>query len=92
MHTKSNKSLSLLMTKFEFKQMMLLHTKEQQESLSPEDKDLFEKNHSSAYQKYLKSSPEQQGQIKTIDVAAHKRKYELFPPEKKARLMETITE
>jgi hypothetical protein len=28
----------------------------------------------------------------TIDAAAHKRKYELFPLEKKARLMETITE
>ncbi len=28
----------------------------------------------------------------TIDVAAHKRKYELLPPEKKTRLMETITE
>jgi hypothetical protein len=28
----------------------------------------------------------------TIDAAAHKRKYELLPPEKKARLMETKTE
>ncbi len=27
----------------------------------------------------------------TIDAAAHKKQYELLPPEKKARLMETIT-
>jgi hypothetical protein len=32
------------------------------------------------------------GQTKSIDAAAHKRKYELLPPEKKARLMETIIE
>jgi hypothetical protein len=37
-------------------------------------------------------SSEQKGQTKSIDVAAHKRKYELLPPEKKARFMETITE
>ncbi len=37
-------------------------------------------------------SSEQKGQTKLIDVAAHKRKYELLPPEKKARLMETIAE
>ncbi len=28
----------------------------------------------------------------TIDAAAHKKQYELLPPEKKTRLMETITE
>ncbi len=37
-------------------------------------------------------SSEQKGQTKSIDAAAHKRKYELFPPEKNARLMETIIE
>jgi hypothetical protein len=37
-------------------------------------------------------SSEQKGQTKSIDVAAHKRKYELLPLEKKARLMETIAE
>jgi hypothetical protein len=43
--------------------------------------------------KHRKSlSPEQQGQIKSTDAAAHTRKYELLPLEKKARLMETITE
>jgi hypothetical protein len=37
-------------------------------------------------------SSEQKGQTKSIDAAAHKRRYELPPPEKKARLMETKTE
>ncbi len=37
-------------------------------------------------------SSEQKGQTKSNNAAAHKRKYELLPPEKKARLMETITE
>jgi hypothetical protein len=37
-------------------------------------------------------SSEQKGQTKSINAAAHKRKYELLPPEKKARLMETILE
>ncbi len=37
-------------------------------------------------------SPEQIAQIKSIDTAAQKKKYELLPPEKKARLMETKTE
>jgi hypothetical protein len=34
----------------------------------------------------------QKGQTKSIDAVAHKRKYELLPPEKKTRLMETKTE
>ncbi len=50
------------MTKFEFYQMMLLQTKKQQESLSPEQK----------------------GQVMTIDAAAHKKQYELLTPEKKS--------
>jgi hypothetical protein len=33
-------------------------------------------------------SPEQKGQVMTINAAAHKKQYELLPPEKKARLME----
>ena len=37
-------------------------------------------------------SPEQKAQIKSIDTAAHKKRYEVLPPEKKARLMETKTE
>ncbi len=43
--------------------------------------------------KHRKSlSPEQISQIKSINAIAHKRKYELLPPEKKAILIETITE
>jgi hypothetical protein len=95
---------------------MLMRIKRNQRSLSPEDKDLFEKNHTAAQHKYCKSlspdqkaqvntkdaaehkkhqeflSYEQKGQTKSIDATAHKRKYELLPPDKKARLMETITE
>ncbi len=42
--------------------------------------------------KHRKSlSPEQKGEVMTINVAAHKRKYELLLPEKKARLVETKT-
>ncbi len=37
-------------------------------------------------------SPKQKGQIKSIDAAAQKKQYELLPPEKKAKLMETKTE
>ncbi len=43
--------------------------------------------------KHRKSlSPEQKGQIKSTDAAAHKKQYELLPPKKKAKLIETITE
>ncbi len=42
--------------------------------------------------KYRESlSPEQKARIKSIDTAAHKKQYELLPPEKKARHVETIT-
>ncbi len=34
-------------------------------------------------------SPEQKGQVMTIHTTVHKKQYELLPPEKKARLMET---
>jgi hypothetical protein len=67
--------------------------KKKQESLSPEDRDLFEKKITAAQHKHRKSlSLEQQGQIKSTDAAAHKKKYELLPPEKKARCMEIRTE
>ncbi len=36
--------------------------------------------------------PEQKGQIKSFDAAAHKNQYELLPQEKQARLMETRAE
>ncbi len=66
--------------------------KKKQESLSPEDRHLFEKKNTAAQHNYRKSlSPEQKAQIKSTDAAAHKKQYELLPPEKKARLIETIT-
>ncbi len=37
-------------------------------------------------------SPKQKAQINSIDMAVHKKQYELLPPEKKARLMETKIE
>ncbi len=37
-------------------------------------------------------SPDQKVQVMTIDVAAHKKQYELFPLEKKVRLAETRAE
>jgi hypothetical protein len=38
------------------------------------------------HKKHRKSlSPEQKGQIKSIDVVAHKEQYELLPPEKKSK-------
>jgi hypothetical protein len=43
--------------------------------------------------KHRKSlSPEQKGEVMTINAAAHKKQYELLPQEKKARLMKTKTE
>ncbi len=62
-------------------------------SLLPEDRDLFEKKNTAAQHKHCKSlSLEQQGQIKSTDAAAHKRKYELLPRERKLRRMEIRTE
>ncbi len=50
--------------------------KKKQESLSPEDRDLFDKNNTAAHYKYRKSlSPDQKGQIKSINAAAHKKQY-----------------
>ncbi len=47
--------------------------KEKQESLSPEDKDLFVKNNTVAQHKHLKSlSPDQKAQVLTINAAKHK--------------------
>jgi hypothetical protein len=44
-------------------------------------------------QKHQESlSPEQNIKVMTIDAAAHKKQYELLPPEKKARCVETRAE
>jgi hypothetical protein len=80
--------------------------RKKQESLSPEDKDLFVKDNTAPQHKHCKSlspdqnfqvfreslSPDEKVQIITIDAAAHKKQYELLPPEKKAILMETRAE
>ncbi len=48
--------------------------KNKQESLSPEDKDLFVKNNVAAQHKHCKSlSPHQKAQVLTIDAAKHKK-------------------
>ena len=68
------------------------HNKKQ-ESLSPEDKERFDKNHFSAQNKYCKSlTPNQRGQVLKKDAAKHKKQYKLLTPEKKARLMDTKIE
>ncbi len=47
-----------------------MHIKKKQESLSPEDKDLFEKNNTAAQHKHCKSlSPDQKAQVLTINAA-----------------------
>ena len=48
--------------------------KKKQEYLSPEERDLFEKNNTAAQHKYPKSlSPVQKAQVLTIDAAEHKK-------------------
>jgi hypothetical protein len=45
-----------------------------QESLSPEDKDLFEKNNTASQHKYCKLlSPDQKAQVHTKDATEHKK-------------------
>jgi hypothetical protein len=73
--------------------MMLLHTKKQQKTLSPDDKVQILTNDAAAHKKqqeYLSS--EQKDKVMTIDAAAHKKQYELLPSEKNARHMEVRTE
>ena len=48
--------------------------KKKQESLSPEDKDLFEKKNTAAQHTHCKSlSPDQKAQVLTINAAKHKK-------------------
>ncbi len=56
------------------------------ESLSPEDEDLFEKNHTPAQHKYCKSlSPDQKAQVYTKNAAEHKKHQESLSPEQKGQ-------
>jgi hypothetical protein len=58
------------------------------ESLSPEDKDQFEKNNTAAQHKYHKSlSPDQKAQVLKIDAAAHRKQWKSLSPEQKSQVM-----
>ncbi len=60
--------------------------KKKQESLSPEDKDLFEKNHTAAQHKHPKSlSSDQKAQVNTKDAAEHKKHRESLSSEQKGQ-------
>ncbi len=63
-----------------------MHITRNREPLSPEDKELFDKNHSAAQNKYFKSlTLDQKAQEFQKNAAKHKKQYELLPPEKKSK-------
>jgi hypothetical protein len=56
-------------------------------SLSPEDKDLFEKNNTAAQHKHCKLlSPDQNAQVYTKDAAEHKKQQKSLSPEQKGQI------
>jgi hypothetical protein len=61
-------------------------------SLAPDQRDQALKKNLSNKKIIESLSLLEKAQIKSIDAVAHKKQYELLPPEKKARLMETKTE
>ncbi len=74
MHTGNNGSPFLLRKKVKILETDADAHKKKQESLSPEDKDLFEKNNTAAQHKYCKSlSPDQKAQVNTKNAAEHKK-------------------
>ncbi len=93
MHIKRNESLFHLKIKTYLKRIILLH-----------NTNIATCSHLIRKLKYIQKIPlntkkhqeslssEQKGQTNSINAAAHKRKYELLPPEKKARLMEARAE
>jgi hypothetical protein len=65
--------------------------KKKQESLSPEDKDLFEKTNTAAQHKHCKSlSPDQKTQVYTKDAAEHKKNKSLSLLNKKVKLSQLM--
>ncbi len=61
--------------------------KKKQESLSPEDRDLFEKNNTAAQHKYHYSlSPVQKAQVLTNNAAEHKKLQKSLSPEQKGQI------
>jgi hypothetical protein len=76
------------MTKVKFWTKVADAHKKKQESLSPEDKDLFVKDNTAAQHKHCKSlSPDQKAQVLKIDAAKHKKHQESLSPEQKVQLM-----
>jgi hypothetical protein len=74
MHTQNNASPFLLRKKVKILETDADAHKEKQESLLPEDKDLFVKNNTAARCKHCKSlSPDQNTQELTINAAKHKK-------------------
>ncbi len=74
MHTGNNVSPFLLRKRLKFLETDADAHKEKQESLSPEDKDLFVKDNIAAQHKHCKSlSPDQKAQVYSRDAAEHKK-------------------
>jgi hypothetical protein len=78
MHTRNNARPFLLRKKIKILQTNADAHKKKRESLSPEDRDLFEKNHSAAQHKYHESlSTDQKVQVLKTDAAKHTNKESL---------------
>ena len=66
---------------------MLMHIKKKRESLSPEDKDLFDKNNAAALNKHRKSlTPDQRGQVLRKDAVHHNKHRKSLSPEQNAQI------
>jgi hypothetical protein len=88
MHTGNNASPFLLRKKVKFLETDADVHKLKQESLSPEDKDLFVKNNTAAQHKYCKSLyPDQKAEVLTINAAEHKKHNKSLSPEQKGQVM-----
>jgi hypothetical protein len=86
LHTISNESLSPDDKGHIFNKDADVH-KKKQESLYPEDKDLFVKNNTAAQHIHCKFlSSDQKAQV-TIDAAAHKKQWKSLSPEQKGQVM-----
>ncbi len=61
--------------------------KKKQESLSPEDKDLFVKSNTAAQKKHRKSlAPDQKANVLKTDAAKHKKHKKSLSPEQKGQI------
>ncbi len=90
MHTGNSASPFLPKKRLNFYKLMLMHIKKKQESLSPEDKDLFVKNNTAAQNKHCKSlAPNQKADVYKKNVAEHKKHRKSLSPEQKAQIKST---